>query len=791
MTATRGARGISAPPAKSGRRLWPALAKDGLAILLLLLATIAFYWRLLTPSAANRATFPLRGDFVDQFYAFARYRAQELWAGRLPLWNPYTYAGHPFIADVQSAVFYPLSWVTTFLAGPSYPLLALELEAIAHIFLAGALTYAFARVQFEENQAPPSGTAGRLSGPGSDRKPQGAPDFALGNRFAALLSALVFSFGGYLTSYPTQQLAILETEVWLPAILLCVLLATRPAASGWSRLAATVGGGLLLGISVLAGHPQSASFVLYGVGLYLLFRLYEVYRSAGLSAARRLLWIPFLLAAFAAGLAAVQWLPTLEFMRLSTRASMSYDTASGGFSPQDILQILLPGSVNPVSPMYIGVLPLVLAVLAVRGRQSREVLFWAFLAGAALLVSFGGHTFVYSILYHAAPGFGLFRDQERAVFLASFAAAQLAGYGALALAGQVRPGGARRTAVVLLVIAGAVGFLLALADLWNASSGKLGSQLNILAFALLMLLLCSALFAACSLGVQGRTLQAAAIALVVLDLFTVNWQNNLQLPQANSAPDPLSALTQPLQERQGQGRVYNEFRLPLNYGCAVGVEDINGASPLMLATFDQLRTRLPKERLWQLLNVRYWVTWNPKYQAAGSRLLAATKDSYLYELPAPLPRAAVLYGARVELTDDAALDLLASSQVDLSRLVVLAEDPGLALPQYGGAPTPATYTMVNPERLEIDVENPQPGILLVSDLYYPGWQARVDGRPAPILRADVALRAVALPAGKHHIEMAFVPGSLRVGAAISLATLALALALAIGARIAGHGAKAL
>ena len=79
--------------------------------LILAALCLLFFWRHLTPLAIDRLAF-VPGDFMDQFYAFARYEAARLQAGQLPLWNPYTFSGHPFIADIQSAVFYPLSLLT-------------------------------------------------------------------------------------------------------------------------------------------------------------------------------------------------------------------------------------------------------------------------------------------------------------------------------------------------------------------------------------------------------------------------------------------------------------------------------------------------------------------------------------------------------------------------------------------------------------------------------------------------------------------------------------------------------
>ena len=87
---------------------------DWAVLALLALLTVLFFWRLLTPNLADRASFP-PGDFSYQFWAFSTFEARELSAGRLPLWNPYTYSGAPFWADIQSAVLYPLSLLTLIL----------------------------------------------------------------------------------------------------------------------------------------------------------------------------------------------------------------------------------------------------------------------------------------------------------------------------------------------------------------------------------------------------------------------------------------------------------------------------------------------------------------------------------------------------------------------------------------------------------------------------------------------------------------------------------------------------
>ncbi len=89
-----------------------------------------------SPLLLGLATFP-DGDFTHHFLPFQLFQQRELLAGRLPLWNPYTYAGHPFLADVQAAVFYPISNLLLGLTLPWQSLAArlylLQLEAVTQV----------------------------------------------------------------------------------------------------------------------------------------------------------------------------------------------------------------------------------------------------------------------------------------------------------------------------------------------------------------------------------------------------------------------------------------------------------------------------------------------------------------------------------------------------------------------------------------------------------------------------------------------------------------------------------
>ncbi|MGQ9625544.1 MAG: YfhO family protein [Anaerolineae bacterium] len=735
--------------------------KEASIVLLLLALCALFFWRILTPQISDRASFPA-GDFYEQFYAFARYEAEQILSGHLPLWNPYTYSGHPFLADVQAAIFYPLSLLTILLSAPwGFSLFALELEAVFHFFLASFFTYLFAR---------------RL----------------LRSRPAALLTALVFTYGGYLTSYPSQQLAVLEADIWLPLILLLLDLATfQPPTSNLQPPSPIIGAGVALGVSLLAGHPQSSMYVLYLSLAYLAFRAWGRgwhWRMA-VAAGGIFLAVGF-------SLAAVQLVPSAEYMLLSTRAKGGYSEMSGGFPLYDVLQLLLPGSVSVMSPLYIGILPLLLALWAISGTVRLtlpqasnlregfgEIVFWALVAVAALFLSFGGNSFFYNLFYIFLPGFKLFRSQERAAFLFSFALAILAGYGARALLAPMSKDVKRRflsfrRAVGYLFLGGA-GLVLLFFYAWLEAEWRKESPFGPLLdrsmwLALLMLFGFGLFYLRERRRLRERALAGLMLALVIIDLFTANWKNNLEEIRPEERWKVPPVLAYPLAD-EGMFRIYNEWRLPGNYGCIYGLEDIWGASPLRLKWYDSFFTALPIERVWELTNVKYVLTWR-KVLLPRSEILYQEGEGenlvYIHRLEKVAPRAWLVWRAEVVPEEEKALERLSSPDFDPLKSVVLAEGAGLAL--KGGGQGRVEILERSPNRLKLEAETASDSILVLSEIYCPGWMAHVDGREEKILRANYALRAIPLKAGRHTIEMAYRPISVVVGGAISaLAVLAI------------------
>jgi len=730
--------------------------------LLSALLPLLFFWPLWTPKLADRLLI-VKGDFTHQYYPLRAFAARVLASGHLPLWNAQIYGGQPALADPQMAVLYPPNLITALIVGHRFSLYVLEWQVIAHFMLAGLFMFCFVYRR-------------------------------TGRFWAAELAAIAFTFGGYLTSFPVQQVTILETVIWLPLVLLFLdwgLDGNTPGRVAQGAILA----GLSLGLAILAGHPQTALYVFYVGAGYALWRWFEtqkrsLHAAEGANSARRPWPTLLLLSLFpvvALGSAAVQWLPTAEFIGLSSRQAATYTFASSGLAWHELSVLLLPNFFGG-SPLYTGVIALILAGWGLLARHhGRERWFWGILALLALLLALGGNSFLYSLFYLGVPGFAHVRDQERVLAIFAFSVAMLAGMGAQSLLGPL-PGWARRRLrlfhrwlgrVWLLALLPA-GFLYVLRAQALAggggNAGILEAFLDRYAFLLLIVALAWGLLLAIRRQRNSRPVVAALTLVLLFELFTVNWHYNLGTKAAQNIFPP-SAATAWLQSHASDGRIASAGKLPAgdNAGLIYAWEDTTGNDPLRLQQTVQFAKNVDTWQRWRLLHVAYVVSRKPLHDD-GLTFRFNDDRVAVYALSDPLPFAWLVHDVVTREEGPDTWETLNDPQFDLRHAAVVEPAAASAVTGFGRAESAPgdRVNVVSREngRVILDVEAGKPAFLVLSQVFYPGWRARLDGTETSLYRANGLLQGLVVPAGKHRVEVAYRPSSFIWGLLITLLTLA-------------------
>ncbi len=741
---------------------------------LLAAAALSFFWRILfTPDAWKPAG---GGDLVSFLFPSYRFAASTLRAGEIPLWNPHLYGGAPFLADIQTGLFYPWNLLLFFLV-PDFPFKAMEWMSVLHVLLAGLTMYFCLR--YLEPGRPLRNTA-------------------------ALMGAIIFMFSDLFIVH-FGNLNLIGVAAWLPLTFLLFWRALRTRCLWYAA-----GAGVVFGISTLEGHLQITLYI--GCALVVA----AIAEAAGARRSWRG-WGKSLLAlaiaaGVAVGLSALVLLPTLEYARLSPRAGLSYwEAARYSLIPGLLGEMVVPALFNSREPAiywgvwdrvavgYVGVFSLLVAglgVLLVRGKRIR---LFVTLAAIAFLLALGGESVIHGWVYQWLPGFGQLRAPARFVLLLDFALAALAALGLdrllsplerrarrafdRAWRGLVWLGGAT------VLVGGAWAYLVIFQAqgrdptlFWRVSSAASG-----VIFALVVL---GTGLAWLGLRRSGRlprgTLAWLAVGIVFVDLATVGAYTDLgdrpptdgfDHPQAvnflKSDPDFFRI--------DSRTDVWDTWQPDL--ALLAGLYDISGVdNPLVIADMHRYweGTGGRSSTLYDLLGVRY---------VLGSKEVTLDWDKFslafdgdptvnVYRNEFAMPRAFVVHRAAVATDHEDAWTRVHLPEFDPATTVILEGGQLLDGPANAGDTAEVEVVRYEPHLVEISLSSPVEGYLVLSDPYYPGWQAVVDGVPAAILKADYAFRAVEVPAGDHRVTMSFTPVTWRLGLAISAASLLVLLVLA-------------
>jgi len=701
-------------------------------------------------------------DLQHMFLQWWRFAVESLREGELPLWNPFLFSGVPFLANPQPALLYPPVWLLLVLPAAKVAGLLFAL----HIWLAGLGMYGWLRSESAD-------------------------------KAGALFGAVVYAFCGYFAvRIFAGHIGVVMTLAWTPMLLWALHLALKR-----DRWTAAILGGLLVALAFLAGHTASLLYVMLVFGAYALYKAWLAWQRTGeLLAGARPLLLGGLMLLSGLGIAAIQLLPALELVQSSVRQDTSYSFAAGqSWPPGYLLTLFVPNffgepgrtgywgdGVYEEMIFYVGVLTIVLILALAFRRRSRHRLapFLLAVGGVGLFLALGQYGILHRLAYNFMPLFKATRAPARAGFLLSFSAAALGGLLITTL--RQEPDRARWdlrawvrgpvpwfgvALATFVILAGFVVF--ALQRDTSPDVGRLWHVANNVALFLLFFLLTLVLLRAW----QDRRIGARwgalfAICLVLLDLWGF-WRTVIQpVPVEESAYWRI--VSDVIEDEEGRVLPWGLGIFEHNKGMAWDVENVFGYDPLELERYHTFTTAVadPRARAYDLLHTRYLVAtaeMDFPEEAGAPNLLDQRDGIWVYERPTALPAAWLVHQVEV-LEPQLLLDRINDADFDPQVVALLEKRPACDLTEPDQPDSVRFYRAGN-NRVELDVDAGGGALLVLSEPYYPGWRATVDGAPAPVFETDYVLRGVCIPPGRHQVVFSFSPSSLRTGAWVSLASL--------------------
>jgi uncharacterized membrane protein (GlpM family) len=733
-------------------------------------------WLVLLAGIVASHSFVLSGeamvsrDLARIFIPDSQFERASLLSGELPLWNPLVLLGQPFAAGPLQQAFYPPRVIPVLLFGPVW---GLTVEHLLHVLIAAWGAYAAAR---------------RLGA----------------SRPGALFSGALLGLGTLVSRNDMLNLSgAMAWSGWMVAA------AARVGRSpGWrpvARLAA------FTAISALTGLPES---LLWQGPACVLAAL-----STRVSA-RTVLRV-FAGGVWGLGMAAFTVVPAFELAANSNRAGNAQSTEVWANSWVDLLALVLRGANRPILDIVgeqglvlgldIGVVACALVLFGLVGRRwRRRMLPLLVFALVLLLLSLGSHFAPADTVLGLFP-FRLFRYPVKYGMGGCLLVSVLAGPALSRLAALASRRRARLGPALLLFPA----FLLIALAVASATSGlglRKGFSAGLLPTALLLALAGAAWLAMPGLGRRRARNVAWALLLVGLAdvaLAQLTTGNLLTLPASVYArrsptaaaippgttsrvsagmalewpPSTLERIPPGLSERY---LAASRDALIPNWSMTEGLDALEASNeprPALLQGF--VGSEEPPRGLYDLAGVEWYVRRDrPPFpdleRVAGPQPMKADFFDRLVDLPqvyrsrTAMTRAFVVHQVRAA-TDAQAAAALRDEKQPFREIAFVAAPAGL--PEVDACTgSTATVATRRPRQLEIDVESCGRGILVVSDAWYPGWRASVDGAEAPVLRTDLLMRGVPVAAGKHRVVLSFRPASFTAGALISLLALLAVLA---------------
>jgi len=651
------------------------------------------------------------------------YPYHEFWAtdylkkGNIALWNPYLASGVPILAEAQTGMFYPAAVLLYYFLPPP---VAFNWLIISSFLILAAGTYVYAR------------TIGVTP-------------------FVAFFSSSVFILSGFMWGH-LRHVPVITAVAPMPFMFLAVEKIVRGGKSMWMIVLAGA-----IAMSLLAGHYTTTYLIIFILIIYFLIRM-KGNEHMGI-------FFYFFGAVVLGGLiSAVQLLPSLELMQYSTRLNTDLLRAmSPNYAWKYLGLFFYPYLFGDPSRAtwdmekanfwenigYFGIIPLIFCIGALffrigKDKTNAAAVKIVFVISFFLMLGF--LTPVYKILSDFIPGFSLTRISSRFLLFIDFFGAILAGF-VLEKLKKVWAG-----AIVFFTI----------------------TELFYLGYSFNTVMPTSYFSEPPSVRfIKARDSGLYRMSSVAFSSWPEawkkagGWRGSLQpyIDQREVIPPDLNLF----------------YRMPspsIIYELA-GHFSVKRPGELDSYAFQLFMNGMGKDflaNIWGMMNVKYIINNVPIDDVAGLTLIKKTDHAYIYENEHNLPRAYVVGNARKFANGSDVFKTILKGDIDPKREVLLEGVDAVPTATGSGQVTIDSYNDTN---VRLGAMMQKEGYLILSDTYYPGWHAYIDGKETKIYQANYAFRAVRVEKGNHTIVFSYDPLSYKIGKYVSVISVVVLIILTV------------
>jgi len=699
-------------------------------------------------------------DVIKQMYPWRDFAFEMIKKGEWPLWNPYSFSGMPLIANLQSAVFFP---------GHAISLFTSSISGWIFIIVGELLFFSWTSYLFLRSQ--------KIS------------------QWASLFGAIVLSNLAYITLWH-EQLVISESLLFLPLILLLV---NRFAVDRKRINLLFVS--FLLTFCVFGGHAQT------GIYVFVIYFFFALYKRVGILNIGIFSGLPVIFSA-------VQLLPSVEAYLLSAR--------EGAITKQLFEPYIFPwkSMVTLVAPdffghpttrnewfrdyrefsTYIGLTPFIFSVMAVLiSKIKKELKFFVFLAVFGLLFSTWPMVFIFDIFNIPILSSGV---PARMIFVFQFSLGVLSAYGFEHFQTNLKS----KSSTWSIAIVGFFLFSIWVFAVLEKTHFSVTRNNLIIPSAIFICTVVLIFVKRFGWRITNLVLVTLVFLTVFQTAFFVQKFITFSPPKFVFPEHPiLSWLQNNGSERFFGGgtasitydfsvyyRLYDsqgyDSMYPKRYGEFVAAA-VDGKIPMIIPRSDAFLNDWQNkftQRALNLTGTKYLVdkrdqiatNWEPKtdiFENDSVGLLWQNSKWKVYENKFSLPRFQLIGKFEKIHSKEKIIERLYSDNFDYKKVIVLEKDPkDVILPSSHSEIEVLSNT---PNEIIVKTMADKPQLLFVSDNFYPGWLATIDGQKTEILRANYTFRAISVPAGSHQIIMRYVPISFVFGLLISLSSWSVSLAI--------------